>query len=203
MNIANPFASATAAQVDVLTNLSKRRGELDARQSQIQIEANILAATESRVDSKIGQLKALQSQIAALLEEHGNPVADLLGAGNQIAAALIAHAGDVRRFRDADPNRFSLQIALCIEPSLSTVFLRLPPTCRISAAGGPAFSFLHQCQSPHRVVPIGVEVLIRVQTIPKCNLAGIPSRADLFQHGAGIRGPDELVSQDQQLRSRS
>jgi transposase len=43
----------------------------------------------------------LDTQIAALLEEHGNPVADLLGAGNQIAAALIAHAGDVRRFRDA------------------------------------------------------------------------------------------------------
>ncbi len=60
---------ATAAQVDVLTNLSKRRSELDAQQSQIQIQSNILAATESRVDSKISQLKALQSQIAALLAQ--------------------------------------------------------------------------------------------------------------------------------------
>ena len=40
-------------------------------------------------------------EIAELLAEHGNPVADLHGAGTQIAAAVIAHAGDVRRFRDA------------------------------------------------------------------------------------------------------
>jgi transposase len=43
----------------------------------------------------------LETEIAGLLAEHGNPVADLHGAGNQIAASLIAHAGDVRRFRDA------------------------------------------------------------------------------------------------------
>ena len=36
-----------------------------------------------------------------MLAEHGNPVADLHGAGPQIAAAVIAHVGDVRRFRNA------------------------------------------------------------------------------------------------------
>lgn len=60
---------ASAAEVDVLTSLSKRRGELDARESQIQIQANLLAATETRVDSKIAQLKQLQTQIAALLAQ--------------------------------------------------------------------------------------------------------------------------------------
>ena len=48
-----------------------------------------------------GRIAELEAEIATLLDEHGNPVADLLGAGNQIAAALIAHAGDVRRFKDA------------------------------------------------------------------------------------------------------
>jgi transposase len=43
----------------------------------------------------------LDREISELLAEHGNPVADLHGAGNNIAATLIAHAGDVRRFRDA------------------------------------------------------------------------------------------------------
>src|SRR6266508_1423544 len=47
------------------------------------------------------RIAALDKQIAQLLTEHGNPVGDLHGAGTQIAAALIAHAGDVRRFRDA------------------------------------------------------------------------------------------------------
>jgi flagellar motility protein MotE (MotC chaperone) len=58
---------ASASEVDVLTSLSKRRGELDGREAQIQIQANILAATEARVDAKVAQLKALQTQISALL----------------------------------------------------------------------------------------------------------------------------------------
>jgi flagellar motility protein MotE (MotC chaperone) len=58
---------ASASEVDVLTSLSKRRGELDAREAKIQIQANILAATEARVDAKVAQLKSLQGQIAVLL----------------------------------------------------------------------------------------------------------------------------------------
>ena len=58
---------ASAAEVDVLTSLSKRNAALDAREAQIKTEASILAATESRVDGKIAQLKELQTQIAALL----------------------------------------------------------------------------------------------------------------------------------------
>ncbi len=58
---------SSAAEVDVLTSLSKRRATLDAREAQIQSQATMLAATEARVDAKIAQLKDLQSQIAALL----------------------------------------------------------------------------------------------------------------------------------------
>ncbi|HWY62830.1 MAG TPA: hypothetical protein VNW15_13090 [Rhizomicrobium sp.] len=58
---------ASAAEVDVLTSLSKRRAAMDAREAVIQTESNLLAATETRVDAKIAQLKELQSQIAALL----------------------------------------------------------------------------------------------------------------------------------------
>jgi flagellar motility protein MotE (MotC chaperone) len=58
---------ASTSEVEVLTSLSKRRGELDTRESQLQVQANVLAATEARVDAKITQLKVLQSQINALL----------------------------------------------------------------------------------------------------------------------------------------
>ena len=58
---------ASASEVEVLTSLSKRRSELDTRESQLQIQTNVLAATEARVDAKIAQLKALQSQINSLL----------------------------------------------------------------------------------------------------------------------------------------
>jgi flagellar motility protein MotE (MotC chaperone) len=58
---------ASAAQADVLTGLSRRRAELDARESQTKLQTDILAATEKRVDAKIAQLKTLQDRIAALL----------------------------------------------------------------------------------------------------------------------------------------
>jgi flagellar motility protein MotE (MotC chaperone) len=60
---------ASAAQADVLTSLSRRRGELDARQARIKMQADILAATETRMDTKIAQLKTLQDQIAKLLAQ--------------------------------------------------------------------------------------------------------------------------------------
>jgi nucleoside-diphosphate-sugar epimerase len=65
------------------------------------IAAGIVRELARDIDALNQRISELDAQIAALLDEHGNPVADLLGAGNQIAAALIAHAGDVRRFRDA------------------------------------------------------------------------------------------------------
>jgi flagellar motility protein MotE (MotC chaperone) len=60
---------ASAAEVNVLTSLSKRRGELDARERQLDMQANILAAAEQRVDSKIVQLKQLQDQMTRLLAQ--------------------------------------------------------------------------------------------------------------------------------------
>jgi flagellar motility protein MotE (MotC chaperone) len=61
--------TGSAAEVDVLTSLSKRRAELDARETEVQSESDILSATEARVDSKIAQLKTLQTQITALLAQ--------------------------------------------------------------------------------------------------------------------------------------
>jgi len=58
---------ASASEVDVINSLSKRRRELDVRDSQLSIQANMIAAAEARVDAKINQLKQLQAQINALM----------------------------------------------------------------------------------------------------------------------------------------
>lgn len=58
---------SSSAQVDVLTGLAKRRAELDARQRDLDMRENLLAAAEKRVDAKIDSLKQLQAQIQALL----------------------------------------------------------------------------------------------------------------------------------------
>lgn len=62
-------ASASPSEVDILTTLSKRRDEMDARSRDLDMRANLLAATEKRVDDKIAQLKSLQSQLADLLKQ--------------------------------------------------------------------------------------------------------------------------------------
>ncbi len=56
-----------------------------------------LARDIEHLNQRIAELEA---QLANLLYDRGNPVEDLCGAGPAVAAALIAHAGDVRRFRD-------------------------------------------------------------------------------------------------------
>jgi flagellar motility protein MotE (MotC chaperone) len=62
-------ANASPAEVDILSTLSKRRNELDGRSRDLDMRANLLAATEKRVDDKIAQLKELQAQMTKLLNQ--------------------------------------------------------------------------------------------------------------------------------------
>jgi transposase len=66
-----------------------------------QVAARCIRDLARDIDDLNQRIASLDAEITQLLAEHGNPIADLHGAGTQIAAALIAHAGDVRRFRDA------------------------------------------------------------------------------------------------------
>jgi flagellar motility protein MotE (MotC chaperone) len=59
--------ASSASEVNVMNGLAKRRRDLDAREGQLTVQANMIAATEIRVDAKITQLKQLQAQITALL----------------------------------------------------------------------------------------------------------------------------------------
>jgi flagellar motility protein MotE (MotC chaperone) len=59
--------TASAAEVDVLSSLSRRRAELDARARDQTMRENVLAATEKRIDAKIAALKQLQTQINQMM----------------------------------------------------------------------------------------------------------------------------------------
>jgi transposase len=61
-----------------------------------------LAGDIERLNLRIARI---DGEVGALLERHGNPFADLHGAGPTVALTLIAQAGDVRRF--AGPAAFA------------------------------------------------------------------------------------------------
>jgi len=69
-------ASASAAEVDVLSSLAKRREQLDARARDLDMRANLLAAAETRVEGKIQTLKELQDKITALLGQRDSEQED-------------------------------------------------------------------------------------------------------------------------------
>ena len=53
------------------------------------------------IDDLNHRIAALDTEIADLLAEHGSPLQDLHGVGSNLAAVIVAQAGDVRRFRNA------------------------------------------------------------------------------------------------------
>jgi flagellar motility protein MotE (MotC chaperone) len=59
----------TQNEVDVLEKLSARRQELDKREHDVELRENLLKAAEDRIDKKIAEMKALQSNVQAMLEK--------------------------------------------------------------------------------------------------------------------------------------
>jgi flagellar motility protein MotE (MotC chaperone) len=64
LNTNSPF---TAAELDMLQNLALRREELDAREAEMGLRANLLAVTEARIEERIAELRAVETTIQSLL----------------------------------------------------------------------------------------------------------------------------------------
>jgi flagellar motility protein MotE (MotC chaperone) len=112
---------ASAAQADVLTGLARRRAELDARETQIKMQSDILTATERRMDAKIAQLKALEDKIAALLVNRDE------AQKAQIAALVKTYAAmkpvDAARIFDALPDGVLVPVAQQMKPDVLSLVL--------------------------------------------------------------------------------
>ena len=63
----NPNSPFTAAELDMLQNLAFRREELDARDAELRLRANLLAVTEARIEERIAELRAVEATIQSLL----------------------------------------------------------------------------------------------------------------------------------------
>ena len=112
---------ASAAQADVLTGLSRRRAELDARETEAKLQGDILAATEKRVDAKIAQLKALEDRIAGLLKGRDEAQAA------QVAALVKTYTAmkpvDAARIFDALPDSVVVPVAQAMKADVMALVL--------------------------------------------------------------------------------
>ena len=59
----------TQNEVDVLEKLSARRQALDGREHDIEMRENLLKAAEDRIDKKIAEMKALQTDVQSMLQK--------------------------------------------------------------------------------------------------------------------------------------
>ena len=63
--------------------------------------ARCLRELADDIDDLNDRIAALDTEIADLLAAHGSPLEQLHGVGSNLAAVIVAQAGDVRRFRNA------------------------------------------------------------------------------------------------------
>lgn len=100
---------ASASEVDVMTSLSKRRRELDARDGQLTTQANMIAAAEARVDAKINQLAQLKAQITALLVQRDD--AQKAQIASLVKAYSTMKAKDAARIFNSLPDEVLVPVA--------------------------------------------------------------------------------------------
>lgn len=60
----------TQTEVDLLQNLTKRRNELDERESELEMKTKVLDATELRITNKVNEMKLLQVELSKVVAQY-------------------------------------------------------------------------------------------------------------------------------------
>ena len=107
---------SSSAQVDVLTSLAKRRAELDARERDLDMRENLIAAAEKRVDGKIDSLKQLQSSIQGLLVQRD--AAEQKQLDSLVKTYSSMKPKDAARIFDSLDETVSLAVAAQMKPDV-------------------------------------------------------------------------------------
>lgn len=81
-----PELEMSKAERKLLQNLSVRRAQLDKRERGIAMQANLLKATEARIEKRIDELKILQARIESFFGEEEE------SKKNQIASLVIMYS---------------------------------------------------------------------------------------------------------------
>ena len=110
----------------MLTSLSRRRGELDARAQSLDMREHLIAAAEKRVDGKIAALKDLQATIQKML------AARSAAEEKQIASLVKTYSAmkprDAARIFDGLSDNVLITVAGAMKPDvLAPVLAQMQP----------------------------------------------------------------------------
>lgn len=97
----DPVAESGTVRCDRKRELAKLKTITFGDSLAQQTAARCIRELARDIDDLNNRIAALDHEIADLLAQHGSPLEDLHGVGSNLAAVIIAQAGDVRRFRDA------------------------------------------------------------------------------------------------------
>lgn len=96
----DPVAETSVIRCDRKRELTKlKRIELGDSLAQ-RTAARCIQELARDIEDLNKRIATLDTEIAELLQAHDNPLSDVHGIGTNLAATIIAQAGDVRRFRD-------------------------------------------------------------------------------------------------------
>ncbi|HEX4198126.1 MAG TPA: hypothetical protein VHZ26_11855 [Caulobacteraceae bacterium] len=92
-------AGLSPAELQVLQSLSDRRGQLDQRESGLDVQVQLIAAAEAKLDGRIQQMNGLKSDIQALLGQADQQA--------QAEADRLVHI-----YEDMDPKKAAAALAM-------------------------------------------------------------------------------------------
>ena len=65
-------AQFTQTELDLLQNLVKRREEIEKRENEFEVKSAVLGAAEKRIDDKVVEMKALQTELAKVVAKYND-----------------------------------------------------------------------------------------------------------------------------------
>ncbi|MDB5448214.1 MAG: hypothetical protein JWQ97_3531 [Phenylobacterium sp.] len=119
-------AGLSPAELQVLQSLGERRGQLDQRESDLNVQLALMAAAEAKLDAKVGALNGLKAEIQGLLNQADQKQT------SEVDRLVKVYEG--MKPKDAGPRMMLLDDSVRLpiaakmkERSLSAILAQMPP----------------------------------------------------------------------------
>jgi flagellar motility protein MotE (MotC chaperone) len=119
-------AGLSPAELQVLQSLGTRRGQLDEREQSLDVQVQLIAAAEAKLDSRIGQMTSLKADIQALLGQADQQQQAETGRLVKVYEAMKPKDAAARITLMSDAVRLPMTAAMK-DRALSAILAQMPP----------------------------------------------------------------------------